>query len=85
MRELALDAYLTYVTQAGKYVVAQYVTTDGMCYGELMNERCEVLAELPYLCDVIGENLVFDYPTGDLRKMKIYQKDELMEMGRKML
>lgn len=85
VRELALDAYLTYVTQAGKYVVAQYVTTDGMCYGELMNERCEVLAELPYLCDVIGENLVFDYPTGDLRKMKIYQKEELMEMGRKML
>lgn len=83
VRELSKDAYLTYVTQAGEYLVAQYVTAEGDFYGELLNAQCEVLARLPYLCDVIGERLIFDYPTGDLREMKIYSKEELIEMGEK--
>ena len=40
-----------------------------------------LLAELPYLCDVIGDYLVFDYPSGTIRKSKIYSLDELMEMA----
>lgn len=78
VRELDKDAYLTYVTQAGEYLVVQYVTADGNYYGQLLNERCEVLAELPYLCDVVGEELIFDYPTGDLRKAPIYALEDLI-------
>lgn len=83
VRELEQDAYLTYVTQAGEYVVVQYVTAEGYCFGQLLNEKCEVLAELPYLCDVIGERLIFDYPTGDLRETKIFELEELREMAEK--
>lgn len=80
--ELEDDAYLTYVTQAGKYVITQYVTADGYSYGLLLNGKCEVLAELPYLTDIIGERLIFDYPSGNLRETHIYDIDELVEMAR---
>ena len=35
VRELEKDTYLTYVTQAGDYVVVQFVTADGCCYGQV--------------------------------------------------
>ena len=85
VRDLSKDAYLTYVTQAGAYLVAQYVTVEGDYYGELLNAQCEVLAKLPYLCDVIEERLIFDYPTGDLREIEIYSREELMEIGKKQI
>lgn len=79
VRELEKDTYLTYVTQSGAYIVVQYVTADGYCYGQLLNGKCEVLAELPYLCDVTDDMLIFDYPTGDLREVRIYEIGELVE------
>lgn len=81
VRELAEDAYLTYVDQVGKYVVTWYRRADGESYGILLNERCETLAYLPKLCDVVGEEFVFDYPTGDLRKTHLYELEELVMMG----
>ena len=62
----------------GENFVAQFVTADGYCYGRLLNEKCEVLAELPYLCDVINNVLIFDYSTGDLRQSRIYDTEELI-------
>ena len=82
VRELEKDTYLTYVTQAGDYVVVQFVTADGYCYGQLLDGRCGVLAELPYLSDVVGDRLIFDYPTGDLREARIREIGELVEMAR---
>lgn len=78
--ELDADAYLTYVTQAGEYIVAQYITTDGYFYGVLMNSRCEELARLPYLCDVRGGELIFDY-SDSVRKTHIYSLDELRKLA----
>lgn len=83
IRQLEEDSYLTYVTQAGDYIIAQYVTADGYCYGQLLNETCEKLADLPYLCDVIGETLLFDYPTGNMRKSRIYNRNELITIAQK--
>ncbi len=77
--ELEKDAYLTYVTEVGDYIVTQYAATDGRYYGILLNGNCEVLAELPYLSDVAGEELYFDYPGGYVRKTHIYNMEELME------
>lgn len=79
--ELESDAYLTYITQSGEYIIAQYVTSGGDYYGVLMNDRCEELARLPYLCDIIGEELVFDYP-GSIRRTHIYSPDELRALAR---
>ena len=76
--ELEEDAYLTYITQVGDFIIAQYVTADGICYGQLLNGACEVIADLPYLCDIIGEELFFDYPTGNIRSTRIYNREELV-------
>lgn len=73
------DSYLTYVTQVGDRLVVQYMNADGQVFGELLNKNCEVIAELPYLCDVIGERLLFDYPTGNLRETRIYNRNELID------
>lgn len=78
VRVLSEEDYLTYVTSVGENFVAQFVTADGYCYGRLLNEKCEVLAELPYLCDVINNVLIFDYSTGDLRQSRIYDTEELI-------
>ncbi len=79
--ELKEDAYLTYITQTGDFIVAQYITAEGICYGQLLNKTCEVIADLPYLCDIIGEELFFDYPTGNIRSTRIYNREELVDIA----
>ncbi len=83
--ELEEDAYLTYVTQVGDFVITQYYTSERDSYGLILNGKCEKLAELPCLCDIVGDELIFDYPTGNLRKAHIYELDELVSLARKEL
>lgn len=82
---LSEEDYLTYVVPAGEFFVAQFTTADGYRYGRLLNKKCEVLAELPYLCDVINNVLIFDYPTGDLRQSHIYDTEQLIMAAQKVL
>ena len=80
--ELSEDGYLTYVTQIDGYVVMQFVTMDDYYYGLLMNDKCEVIAHLPHLTDVYENELYFDYSTGNMRKSRIYNIDELKMIAR---
>lgn len=82
VRILSEDDYLSYVTSAGEYLVAQFKTADGYYYGQLLNSDCEVLADLPYLCDVINHVLIFDYPTGNLRQSHIFDIEQLLQSAR---
>lgn len=75
--EVEEDGYLTYVTQIEDYVVIQFVTVDDYYYGLLVNKDCEVIATLPHLTDVYDNELFFDYSTGNMRKSRIYNIDEL--------
>lgn len=79
--EIRQEGYLTYVYQVDKYIIAQFVTTDNYHYGVLMNEACEALADLPYLCDVKDGELYFDYPSGNVRKSRIFNIDELIKLA----
>ena len=79
--ELEEDAYLTYITEEQDCIIAQYISTDGRRFGVLMNEKCEKIAELPYLCDVYNGELYFDYPSGAVRKTEIYGFEELVSMA----
>lgn len=79
--ELEEDAYLTYVTQVGDYIITQYVTADSNYYGYLLNDKCEILAYLPNICDIIGNNLYFNYPTGNIRTVHVYNIDELISIA----
>lgn len=79
---LEKDSYLTYVTQVGEQLITEYVSADGKRYGLLLDQDFEVLAYLPGLCDVTGDQqLVFDYVSGNLRQCPLYSLQELIEMG----
>ncbi|MBS6395814.1 MAG: protein kinase [Clostridiales bacterium] len=85
IRVLSEEDYLTYVTPVGDQMVAQFITADGYGYGQLLSADCEVLAELPYLCDVINHVLVFDYPTGNLRQSHIFDIEQLLTAAQNIL
>ena len=81
--ELKEEGYLTYITQIDDYIIAQYVTVDDYYYGVLLNNNWEALAYLPYLSDVYEDELYFDYcDSGNMRKSRIYNIDELRKMAR---
>lgn len=82
IRELEPNAYLTYVTQVGSYVVTEYISAQGERYGLLLDENCETLAELPELCDILPDGtLVFDDMMGTLRTSRIYSLQELLTLA----
>lgn len=78
---LEKDAFLTYVTQSGEYMIAEYINTSGERYGILMDQEFQTLAYLPNLCDVVGDRLIFDYGSGHLRQSPVYSLEELVELG----
>lgn len=76
------DAYLTYVTQVGEYVVTEYITTEGERYGILLDSSLSELAILPDLCDVLPDGrLIFDDMSGTLRESRIYSLRELIALA----
>lgn len=79
--QLEQDAYLTYVTQVDEYIITEYITADGQRYGLLLDESCQTLAKLPNLCDIVGKELIFDYPSGNLRRSAIYSLEELLALA----
>jgi len=80
--DLEKDAYLTYITQMDGYIVSQYISTDGDHFGVLLNAAFQPVASLPRLCDISGDNLVFDYPQGVLRQSRVYSLDELLGLAK---
>ena len=82
LRELERNDYLAYVTQAGEYVIAEYVNSQGERYGLLLDENCETLARLPNLCDILPDGtLLFDDMRGNLRQSRIYSIQELLALA----
>ena len=75
------DSYLTYVTEVGDYLITEYIAASGERYGLLLDEHMDKLAYLPGLCDVVGELLVFDYESGNLRQCRLYSLQELITLG----
>ncbi|MDR2088940.1 MAG: PQQ-binding-like beta-propeller repeat protein, partial [Clostridiales Family XIII bacterium] len=78
--DLEKDAYLTYVTETEKGVVSEYISADGERFGILLDAEYKPAARLAGICDVAGEELLFDYKKGNLRKTRIYSIDELIDM-----
>lgn len=80
------DAYLTYVTQVGEYIVMEYVSAAGEKYGQeryglLLDSRLQTLACLPGLTDISDETFIFDYGSGNLRQCRLYSLQELISLG----
>lgn len=83
LKKLEEESYLTYVTQAGEYLITEYVTASGERYGLLLDKTLETLARLPGLCDMDTERglLVFDDQAGNLRQCRLYSLQELKALG----
>lgn len=76
------DAYLTYVTQEGGFIITEYVDAQGERFGLLLNSRLETLARLPGLCDIFNGRAIFDDRAGNLRQCRLYSLEELVDLGR---
>ena len=83
--KLERDAYLTYVTQMGAYIVTEYISEDGSRWGLLLNEDLEPLAELPQLCDILEDGLLFDDQLGNLRRCRVYSIEEIKNLANQVL
>jgi len=82
VRELETEDSLAYVTEAGDFLIVEYITAQGERYGLLLDEACETLARLPGLCDILEDGtLVFDDMRGNLRQSRIYSTQELLTLG----
>jgi len=84
IRELERDAYLTYVTQVGEFVITEYISAYGDRFGLLLDGRtCETLAHIPELSDIIGDRLIINIRrSGSLRETRLFSTEELIEMAR---
>lgn len=81
--ELEPDAYLTYVTQVGEHIVTEYISVHGDRYALLLDAKCQTLARMPELCDVLPDGtLLFDDMSGNLRQGRIHSLAELMALAR---
>lgn len=76
------DGYLTYVTQVGENILTEYISTSGVRYGVLLNEKFEKLAVLPNLCDIWEDTLLFDSGTGIVRHSRLYSSQEIITLGK---
>lgn len=81
VRELEKDAYMTYITETGDYIISEYITAQGERYGLLLDQDLQTLAMLPDLCDVLDERLFFDYSSGNIRETHIYSLQELLDLA----
>jgi len=63
-------------------LIVQYINTEGYCYGKIYNNNLEEIAELPYLCDIIDEKLIFDYPCGVVCFSPIYSLEQLLDISK---
>ena len=81
--KLQSDSYLTYVTQIGENIIVQYRNADGYYYGQILNNKCEIIADLPYLCDVYNGEVFFDYPEGVVRKTTVFDLSDLLSLAKK--
>lgn len=75
------DASLTYITEAGEYIIAEYINTEGKRYGALLNKNFEVLAYFPDMCDYANGKVIFDTGSGTLVESPLYSLDELIEIA----
>ncbi|MBQ7681122.1 MAG: protein kinase [Oscillibacter sp.] len=81
IRELEQDDTLAYVDQVGENLLTWYITAQGEWYGLLLDEHLDTLARLPNLCDVLGNRVVFDYPSGELKESPLYSLEDLLSMA----
>ena len=61
IKELEKDAYLTYVTEVGDYIITEYISSEGKRYGLLLDKDFNTIAKLPNLFDIIDNKFIFDY------------------------
>ncbi len=81
--DLEKDSYLAYITETENYVISDYISASGERFAIMLDKHTyEPLAKLPGLCDINGQELMFDYYKGNLRKKQIYSIDEIIDYAK---
>ncbi|MBE7050453.1 MAG: hypothetical protein E7394_06725 [Ruminococcaceae bacterium] len=81
--DLEKDSYLAYITEVKDYVISDYISASGERFAIMLDKNTyEPVATLPGLCDVNGEELIFDYYKGKLREKQIYSTEEMIEYAK---
>lgn len=79
--EIDEDAYLTYADEVNGMLVLRFITTDLVQYGCMFDANGRIVARMPYLCDVYGDQLYFDYQDGAVRKTPAFSLEELLSQA----
>lgn len=82
LASLSEEAYLTYATQQGENLLTEYVSAEGERYGLLLDDKFQVIARLPKLCDCFNGYFLFDDGMGKLRQSRMYSFQELTALGK---
>ncbi len=81
--DLEKDSYLTYITELDDEIVSEYVSASGERYAILLEKSSfKPTAYMSGLCDISGNELIFDYYKGKLRKTRIYSIEELIGIAK---
>jgi hypothetical protein len=78
------DAHLTYVRQAGRYIIAEFListVTESIRYAVLLDSDFNEIAHLPWFTDALGSRLLFDHRLGTVREGYIYTLEELISIA----
>lgn len=81
VKKLEDEGYLTYASEFEGYYLTEYVSSEGLRYGYLLNKDFEKTAYLPNLCDAWNKNVYFDSNKGVIRADRLYELDELKNMA----
>ena len=81
IRELAEEAYLTYVHKFNGYTVVEYIRADGERFGVLKDGSFQSVALLPDLTDLSEDLFFFDYGGGIIRESRMFSLEELKALA----
>lgn len=85
VKTLEENAFVTYVTEMPDGYVVEYIDNSSSRYGLYLDKNLEEVARLEGLCDIAGNNFIYDFCKGELRKTHIYGLEELISLGRQKL
>ena len=80
LAQIEEEAYVTYATEIEEGIVLQYVTTDAVYYGILLDRSGRPIARLPGLRDIKDHTFLFDYGNGAIYQTGVLGLNDLLDI-----
>ena len=86
VKKIEKDGYFKDIWFYGDLTIMQLFNNDNgkntMYYGLILDKDLNEIAYIPHLADFLNGELIMDYPTGTIKKSKIYSIEELIDKGK---